>query len=614
MRKKRSALILSFVLAASVCAGLVGCGDDAPPAKKQAVGGDVSIIDGVELDYDNAVFDGFDGGVDFDRWYIGKQAWGASGDGNGGVVPQNVSYTDDGRLIITGNGAYYTDGEVRGVGSHKDGTLSGGALISKFKVRPGRFEIKMKVLPRLGACSAFWTFAYDDETRGNHEIDIELPGGTHTGGVLGFDKLLNTNYWTENQSVSEDKNLSEVTGGAVKLATDGKWHTYGFDWYTSVPGQAEYVKIKQDKDGNILGADGKPDGRRVSPEGYIIEDGARTDKRVDEDGSVYTIGADGEKIKERNTDAGVVIYYVDGKITSINEELVPWYESRLWLGVWFPNNSGFVGDANFESDCMQVDYVSYIPFKDQTYHPFDPAVNGYAAASEYPTKPLAAPTVNKVANGDFEYVEKGADNSGWRFGTHLYSDDDYKKAKADYEVKYFTVDCPTAADDYIKKERPELADEQAFEQFKASDEYDGAVAAAKAAIVKTPEYRRSEMLFIYPEDGLVAVSVDIGAGNTCGARVDDCGMLYQSIDSVYAGQSVDVKAVVKGKGAVTVAFLQAEGSDPISESVVALSDSDGWKECGKQGITAPEGTRFIEIRFTASYGSSLYVDDVTVTM
>lgn len=615
MRKKRLALILSSVLASFACAGLFACGDETRPAEKPKAGGDLSVIDGVELDYDGAVFDGFDNGVDYDRWYIGKQAWGVSGDGNGGVVPENVNYTDDGKLVFTGNGSYYTAGEVRGVGSHKDGTLTGGALISKFKVRPGRFEIKMKVLPRLGACSAFWTFAYDDETRGNHEIDIEFPGGTHTGGVLGFDKVLNTNYWAEDQSVSKDTVLSDITGGAVSLASDGEWHTYGFDWYTSVPGQEEYVRIKVDKAGNVLGADGKPDGRTVDGDGYIVEDGERTDKLADADGYVYTLDKNNGKVRERNTDAGVVIYYVDGKITAINEELVPWYESRLWLGVWFPNNTGFVGDANFETDYMQVDYVNYIPFKNQTYHEFTPNVNGYAAQSEYPSKPVSLAEVNKVANGDFEYIENGAVNSGWKYGTHLYSDEDYEKARADYEVEYFTVVNPTAADEFIKGERPELNDDAAFEAFKQSAEYAGAVAAAKEAIKRTVEYRRGERLFIYPTDNPpVFAETAIGAGDTCGVRINDCGMLYQSIDSVYAGQYLNIAATVKGKGAVRIAFLQAEGSDPISEKIVALSDSDEWITHSAMNIAAPSGTRFIEIRFIAAYGKTLYADNVKIRM
>ena len=172
--------------ALSLCL-LVGCKDSDKEAVLE-VGGDVQLLDGVELDYDSMFFDDFTDGVSKDNWYIGKHSWGANG--NGGVVPQNVNYTDDGVLVLTGNGEYYTSGNVRGVGQRKDGTLTGAALISKFVTGAGRYEVKMKILPRLGACSAFWTYAYDSETMGNHEIDIELPGGKTTG-IISFQNVLN---------------------------------------------------------------------------------------------------------------------------------------------------------------------------------------------------------------------------------------------------------------------------------------------------------------------------------------------------------------------------------------------------------------------------------------
>ena len=98
-------------------------------------------------------------------------------------------------LVFSGNGGYYTSADVQGVGARKDGSLTGGALISKFVTGPGRYQVKMKVLPRLGACSAFWTYC-DDTKGGNHEIDIELPGGKDHSSVISFENVLNTNYIT----------------------------------------------------------------------------------------------------------------------------------------------------------------------------------------------------------------------------------------------------------------------------------------------------------------------------------------------------------------------------------------------------------------------------------
>lgn len=310
---------------------------------------DLNVLENVEFDYDNSFFDDFSNGVNSSNWFIGNQAWGG---GNGGVLPKNVHYTDDGVLQLVGNGAYYTDNDLIGVGDVKDGRYTGAALISKFKTKPGRYQIRMKALPRLGACTAFWTYAYKFNTNTdnlNHEIDIELPGGNRSG-IPSFTNILNTNYETETKSNSQDTKLSDIFDKEVYL-NDGDWHTFGFDWYTNP-------------------------------------------KKV--------------------------VYYVDNKICAISDFFVPDLESRLWLGVWFPVSSSFVGSPLFESDSMKVDWVKYIPFKDQPYTPFDPAVNGVALENEYPKKSESLFVSDMVSNGDFEYLKNNQkENKGWDFKKYL---------------------------------------------------------------------------------------------------------------------------------------------------------------------------------------------------
>lgn len=314
------------------------------------VGDNLQLIDNVNFDYDNAFFDDFSEGVNKENWYIGDQAWGGS---NGGVIPENVSYTDDGVLLLRGNGGYYHQGEVRGVGDVKDGRYTGAALISNFLVGPGRYEIKMKVLPRLGACTAFWTFAYEFDNELNHEIDIEVPGGNRSGNVT-FENLLNTNYTKETESLSQDTKVSSIFTDQNVYLNDGEWHTFGFDWYTNP-----------------------------------------------------------EKI----------IYSIDGKICAISDLFIPSLLSRLWVGVWFPVSSSFVGTANFETDYMSVDYVKYIPFKDQPFMDYNPSPNGYANDNEYPTTPQNSRDVNKISNGTFEYLNnENINRSGWSLSRYLYED------------------------------------------------------------------------------------------------------------------------------------------------------------------------------------------------
>lgn len=343
MKMKKELLIMTLVMMS-----LVSCGDGS--AYVIQPGDDLHLAENMELDYENAIFDDFSNGVTSEYWYIGKQAWGGN---NGGVIPQNVHYTDDGVLVLTGNGGYYKDGDVRGVGDIKDGRYTGAALISKFLVSAGRYEIKMKVLPRQGACTAFWIYSNDIETGANHEIDIELPGGNRSG-VISFENVLNTNYITEQYNQSQDVKVSTLFDHEEVFLNDGEWHVYGFDWYTNP--------------------------------------------------------------KE-------VVYYLDGKVTAVSNIFVPDMQSRLWLGCWFPVTSSFVGTANFETDNMYVDYVKYIPFKNQPSTPFLPPISGYAFESEYPSEPIATPHINKVAHGTFEGLNASATAiGGWSISAKLSED------------------------------------------------------------------------------------------------------------------------------------------------------------------------------------------------
>ncbi|MCH5160558.1 MAG: glycoside hydrolase family 16 protein [Clostridiales bacterium] len=563
MTRKGAACIFAavcFVLPSAFMFSACGKKESPPPEPKE--GEAVRLLSGTELDYDRAFFDGFDNGVSYDNWYIGKQAWGAGG--NGGVIPENVNYTDDGVVIFSGNGEYYTRGDVAGVGAVKDGTLTGGALISKFLTGPGRYEIKMKVLPRLGACSAFWTFAYDGNapdgfpSPGNHEIDIELPGGNKTGGDnIGFDSVLNTNYWSVEQNISQDKKLSDVSGGVVSAVNDGRWHTFGFDWYTVEPNESETV--------------------------------------------------DGE----RPTDTGKVVYYIDGIVTAINDAFVPFYQSRLWLGVWFPHNTGFVGDALFEKDYMSVDYVSYIPFKNMPYYEdFVPDVNGVADISEYPTKPVVAVKGNLVSNGDFEYAAKKATNTGWEDRKSNYSSSDYALAQEDFKTAYeadkaeYDRIMEQNVREYFEETHPALSGdelEQAYAAYKATEDYEDDLAA---------ELVRLRNAYIYPEQSRCYAEESTGYLTTCGARIVDCGRLTQTIDSVYGGYEIDYSFMAKGKGTATIRFLAGRDGTSLAEHSIGI-DKDGFTRFSGT-LTAPEGTRYVQISFTSFYKAEVTVDDVVI--
>lgn len=312
---KRFRGFVSFLVSACMLCFAVGC--SSPEVRENPLTPQTPV----ELDYENAFFDDFTGGVSFDDWYICNAAWGVD---NGGVIKENVSYTDDGVLVLTGNGNYY-NGPLKGVGQRTDGTKTGASLISKFIVGPGRYEIKMKPHPRLGTCSAMWTFAYDSNSNdNNHEIDIEMSGD------FTYRHIYNTSWLSDMGGGTREFYVTEVDP-----VNDGDWHVFGFDWY---------------------------------------------EDHID--------------------------YYIDGNFVQQGVAIIPYIQCRLWLGVWFPQ--GWGGDANFETDQMLVDWVKYIPFKDQKVKEFDPTPNTYVGKADYPTHPTSLPVVNKLSNANFSMPVKNS--------------------------------------------------------------------------------------------------------------------------------------------------------------------------------------------------------------
>ena len=167
---------------------------------------------------DGSLFDDFTNGVNPEIWTVPDTKWGYD---NRGVTSRNVSYTKDGILVLAANGDLYK-GDIMGMSDGGQpattGTRTGAIVRSHYYFGPGSYEVKMKVMPRFGGCSAIWTF-FNDGSR-NHEIDIELPGPSK----YSFDYAGMTNYITEEKMDS------------VKTKTiannDGEWHTYRFDWHT----------------------------------------------------------------------------------------------------------------------------------------------------------------------------------------------------------------------------------------------------------------------------------------------------------------------------------------------------------------------------------------------
>lgn len=257
-----------------------------------------------------AFYDDFNGNqLDNDSWLIAYKQWGGDG-ANGGVIPENV-HVSEGKLLIAARGDQY-EGPLRGInrdGSQRpNGKRVGGAIATRDYFASGRFEVRMKVVPSLGAVSAIWTFHYSEYYPGdsaykrnpvgsplyypvNHEIDIEMPGrpnATHTG--YNFNYALFTTWVGENEG--------EYTVNYTDLGfaqNDGQFHVYRFDWHTGSTGELPHVD-------------------------FYIDD--------------------------------VWQYTIDTNI--------PARAGRLWIGAWFPRD--WAGTPDFDTEYLEVDWVRITPF------------------------------------------------------------------------------------------------------------------------------------------------------------------------------------------------------------------------------------------------------------
>ena len=297
-------------------------------------------------------FDDFnEDSLDTSKWLVADKWWGGD---NGGVVPENVSVSD-GTLKLEGHGNFYK-GDVSSHQSMTSGGIrTGAAIATREYYSSGSYEVVAKVAPELGACSAMWTFEYEEYYPGspeyeasgatgqystvNHEIDIEFPTNSSTHSEPSFKSGRFNTYIAENRHKSNFQDLPYAVD-------DGQFHTYRFDWHT------------------------------------------------------------GDTAQEARVD-----YYVDDNYICTNTEYVPSNASRFWIGIWFPYamdsdhdghyDTGWAGTPDFDTTVFEIDSVKITP-----YHESGDTVgkesfpdDGWAVDS-FPEL-IDAENFNHIVNGDF---------------------------------------------------------------------------------------------------------------------------------------------------------------------------------------------------------------------
>lgn len=178
----------------------------------------------------NTFYEDFSEGIDSDIWEVSAQKWGAD---NNGTSPENVFYSTDEKRVkaagATGGIAVLRSyGDLQPDASKR---RQGSALITRQTFGPGKYEVRMKVLPRLGQCTAFWTYysngGQTPETIKYSEIDIEMPmeGSFRKWSGTSYERFIDWNILADRQTVMSD---AMEEGGL----NDGEWHTYAFEWRT----------------------------------------------------------------------------------------------------------------------------------------------------------------------------------------------------------------------------------------------------------------------------------------------------------------------------------------------------------------------------------------------
>lgn len=314
------------------------------------------------------LYDDFSGdSLDSSKWVVAEKSWGGN---NGGVVPQNVSVSG-GTLKLEGHGNLYKGNVPSYANLTEGGVRTGAAIASREYYSSGSYEVRAKVAPVLGTCSAIWTFEYEEYYPGdpeyiasgatgqystvNHEIDIEMPTANGTHRTPSFEAARFNTYTAENRHNSNFHDLPYAQD-------DGKFHTYRFDWHTG---------------------------------------DSREQKRVD--------------------------FYVDGQYLYTSTKQVPTNASRFWIGLWFPTSqdadkdgvceTGWTGKVDFDTAAFEIDSVKITPYREagdtngKESFPYD----GWAL-DQFPDQ-AESEHYNHLVNGDFE---KGLD--GWNVSGDAYID------------------------------------------------------------------------------------------------------------------------------------------------------------------------------------------------
>ena len=362
-------------------------------------------------------FDDFSSGkLDSGKWLIAEKSWGRN---NGGVVPENVSIKYDSELgknvlCLEAHGDFY-NGSVPGVDKYTNRidkkTRVGAAVATSKYYASGIYEVRMKVPKSLGACSALWTFHYEEAYEGtplyNQLSDI---GGVTKSDFskIGLSSGEIDRLWTDLISrkferepyidpTAPDRGIvSEYFRAKVwdisKLNLLSDFNKKN-DIYTllqnaqSINRQGSeymgYCKVRNHEIDIEL-----PTGLKESPENVSYSN-ARFNTWIGECGGEYTDNFNdcGYPLNDDKYHTYTIIwhtdntafknkrvaFYIDGRLKETNYTHIPNIAGRFWIGIWFPEWSG---SPDFSVDTLKIDWIKIVPFNESG--------DDYATEETYP--------------------------------------------------------------------------------------------------------------------------------------------------------------------------------------------------------------------------------------
>jgi hypothetical protein len=308
----------------------------------------------------NIFYEDFSGGIDTSVWEVSNQNWGAN---NNGTAASNVFYSADkarveafgatgGVAVLRSNGDFYQpSGEL-------NKRRQGSALITKRAFGPGRYEVRLKVVPVPGQCSTVWTYYngggganFADYLQNKYsEIDIETFLWADYRNILGVSYQYYHESWDWNTQIQNRRDAVYKDDQALSPYNDGQWHTLSFEW--------------------------------------------RTDK------------ANGDR---------AVVWFLDGTEFGRALNWVPEYKATFWIGNWFPDDVSWIGNPLFENAYMYVDWVRITEYDDFCME----GAKGGSGGAATNLGSAAIPLNNYIVNGGFTQAltvknTKNEDISSWQ--------------------------------------------------------------------------------------------------------------------------------------------------------------------------------------------------------